>query len=211
MSTTNASRKSQHATSGAPLARTSAHGSRLAALAFASILALGGVAGTALAAGGDGTGPLGTGPRGGRACGAESASQQLSAPSTGSAPAAKEAWDCPRHAGQCIDKSTCHVDLDGDGICDTCALPSCTGFVDANGDGVCDTCTYPGRATGFVDEDGDGMCDFAGHIRSNVQDASAEGSTSRAENTGVRGCGMGRGAGASNGWHAGLGCGRHTA
>ncbi|HEY85862.1 MAG TPA: hypothetical protein G4N96_12215 [Chloroflexi bacterium] len=93
--------------------------------------------------------------------------------------------------GTSTDQYSNFVDLDGDGVCDTCGNVPGSGqmmrgqrqkgamdsnFVDLDGDGVCDTCgNVPGSGqmmrgqgqqgamgSNFVDADGDGTCDNYG-------------------------------------------------
>lgn len=139
-------------------------GHRLTAIALAGALVLGGAAGTARAAGGDGTGSLGTGTRGGQACLAGDVTQ--AAPLRGNAGAVGGAengtgggtWGCPPYASCGAGEGACPLDADGDGICDHLAAHQAQAsatdgdgaaqgaprFVDADGDGTCDICGAPG-------------------------------------------------------------------
>ena len=65
------------------------------------------------------------------------------------------------------DASHVHTDVDGDGVCDSCAadVPGIHVHTDANGDGICDGCEQPiggeqPQPHDHVDANGDGRCDI---------------------------------------------------
>lgn len=85
----------------------------------------------------------------------------------------------------------CHVDGDGDYLCDDCGKKFYCNHADADGNGICDNCGNDWTCPHF-DENGDGLCDMCNHSWS-----------------AGTGNGNGNGAGAGNGNGSGWG-GHHS-